>query len=198
MIRRNLPLIFVTFLALIAVSGCVTVSGSRSADGRPPADADGRPPGAGPGSPYRPGERGGGRDAALPLTQLPVSRPAALAPTAVLPAARPQPDRDADRNSGRRTAERQGGHHRPRPSRVWTSRTAESAPKPKAHAKAKAHPKGKAKAKKRARSAGTPVVARRPRQAPTAGRADMAELCRSSKGITNPSITQLCQGTFGR
>ncbi|MFJ8011384.1 hypothetical protein [Streptomyces sp. NPDC096339] len=168
--RRTLPLLLAT---LLAASGCVTVSGPGVGDDKPPAarTSPGTPP------------------AAWPLTRLPASSdpapvPAVAGPEKTTPDAggqRPEPRRGPD--AGRPAAERRS-EHRPR---------AESVPKPKPR------PKGKPKAEPKRRAPGAkPAAPRRGGPASAPGHIDMAELCRSSQGITSPAITQLCNGTYAR
>ncbi|MFE1808153.1 hypothetical protein [Streptomyces sp. NPDC059533] len=173
--RRTLPLVLI---ALLAASGCVTVPGSGIGDGKQPAarTSAGTPPGTPP--------------AAWPLTRLPASSapapvPAVGGPEGTTPDSggqRPELRRELD--SGRPAAERRSEHRPPRAGAV-------PKPKPRPKAKPKAEPKRHAPAAK-------PAAPRRGGPAPAPGRVDMAELCRSSQGVTSPAITQLCRGSYGR
>ncbi|MFB6613000.1 hypothetical protein ACFCV9_02035 [Streptomyces sp. NPDC056367] len=168
--RRTLPLLLA---ALLTASGCVTVSGSGVRDDKPPAART---------SPA------GTPAAAWPLTQLPASADPAPVTSADGPEQAGASDAPGQRtelrrepDTGRPAADRRSGH---------LPRT-ESAPKPKPRAKPKAEPKRRAPGAK-------PAAPRRSGPAPAPGRIDMAELCRSSQGVTSPAITQLCTGTYGR
>ncbi|MFE2165274.1 hypothetical protein ACFXB3_09385 [Streptomyces sp. NPDC059447] len=169
--RRTLPLVLI---ALLAASGCVTVSGSGVGDGKPPAarTSPGTPP------------------AAWPLTRLPASSapapvPAAAGPKETTPDSGGQrPELRREPESGRPAAERRSEHPPPRAGSV-----PKREPRPKA--KPKAEPKRHAPATK-------PAAPRRGGPAPAPGRIDMTELCRSSQGVTSPAITRLCHGSYGR
>ncbi|MFD9575626.1 hypothetical protein ACFWBI_38155 [Streptomyces sp. NPDC059982] len=167
--RRTLPLLLA---ALLATAGCVSVT---PVDNKPPLDRTNR---SVPGPARQPGE-------ALPLTPLPASRPPAPA-VVVVPEDSPSAPRS--RREQPRAAKADGSG-----SGVRTVRKPERLP-----VKAKSSgPKGrgpKPKAKPRSVGSSKPVVPQRTR--PGTGHVSMAELCRSSHGVTSPTISQLCHGTY--
>ncbi|MFF4011517.1 hypothetical protein [Streptomyces sp. NPDC001717] len=173
--RRTPPLVLI---ALLAASGCVTVSGSGVGDDKPPVarTSAGAPPDA------------------WPLTRLPASS----APAPVTAVAGPEetaPDAGGQRpelrrepESGRPVAGRRSEH---RPPRTWSVPKSQPRPKVKPKGEPQAEPKRRAPAAK-------PAAPRRGGPVPAPGRIDMAELCRSSQGVTSPTITGLCHGSYGR
>ncbi|MEV0989946.1 hypothetical protein [Streptomyces sp. NPDC049949] len=173
--RRTLPLLLA---ALLATAGCVSVA---PVDNKPPLDRTKR---SVPGPARQPGE-------ALPLTPLPVSRPPAPA-VVVVPEDSPSAPRTRREQPSAAKADGSG-------SEVSTVRKPERLPVKAKRSNPKGHgPKPKPKAKPRSVGSSKPVIPQRSRPgvAPGAGRVSMAELCRSSHGVTSPAITQLCHGTF--
>ncbi|MFJ9080462.1 hypothetical protein ACIRO3_35290 [Streptomyces sp. NPDC102278] len=175
--RRTLPLLLAV---LLATPGCVSVT---PVDNKSPLD---RTKLSVPAPAREAGE-------ALPLTPLPTSRPPAPA-VVVVPEDSPSAPRT--RRQEPRTAKADGSG-----SGVLTVRKPERLPVKAKRSNPKGHapkPKPKPKAKPRSVGSSKPVVPQRSRPcaAPGAGRVSMAELCRSSHGVTSPATTQLCHSTY--
>ncbi|WP_327257263.1 hypothetical protein [Streptomyces sp. NBC_01244] len=175
--RRTLPLLLAV---LLATAGCVSVA---PVDNKPPQD---RTKASVP-APAAQRETGG----ALPLTPLPDSRPPA---PAVVIAPEENPSAVPPRREQPRTTKADGSGTGARTVRQRVKAKQSSPQRPASKAKVKA----KVKAKPRKVRTSKPAVPQRSRPAavPAPGRVSMAELCRSSHGVTSPAITQLCHGTY--
>ncbi|MFE2149161.1 hypothetical protein ACFXAO_03885 [Streptomyces lavendulae] len=168
--RRPLPLLLAV---LLATAGCVSVA---PVDNKPPQD---RTEVSAPAPAREAGEA------------LPASRPPAPA-VVVTPENSPSAPRirreqhravKADASgSGVRTVREPGRL----PVKAKRSSPKGRAPQPKPKAKPRSMGTSKAAVPQRSR----------PGAAPGASRVSMAELCRSSHGVTSPAITQLCLGTY--
>lgn len=176
--RRTLPLLLAV---LLATAGCVSV-----------APADNKPPRTRPTVSVPAPASGRVAEEALPLTPLPVSRPPApvvvAEPENGTPASAPrQAPRTAktDRSSGPKERTRTV---RQRPERLPVKAKRSTPQRQATKPKAKPHRSGPSK----------PVAPQRSRAtaAPVPGHVSMAELCRSSHGVTSPTISQLCHGTY--
>lgn len=173
--RRTLPLLLA---ALLTTSGCVSVT----PDNKPPTDRT---------KVSVPAPASGRRaEEALPLTPLPASQPPAppvdIAPEDGSSAARAQRAQPAQKTDGLGSGARNVERLEPR------------SVKPKRSSPQRPVAKAKVKAKPRKGRTLKPSVPRRSRPAavPAPGRVSMAELCRSSHGVTGPTITELCHSTY--
>ncbi|GHE76224.1 hypothetical protein GCM10017778_72480 [Streptomyces vinaceus] len=174
--RRTLPLLLAV---LLATAGCFSVA---PVDNKSPQDRTQF-------SVPAPAPAREAAEAALPLTPLPDIRPPApavvVAPENTSSASRtrreqPRTAKDDRSGSGIRTVRK--------PERLPAKA---KRPSPQQHA-----PKPKAKLRRVGTS--KPVVPQRsrPGAATVPGRVSMAELCRSSQGVTSPAISQLRHGTY--
>lgn len=157
-----------TLAALLTASGCVTVNGTA-------------PQPAAPAAPSEPAARTGahavsrGIQYGAPLTRLPEDPvPADPAPGPVPEPAEAEASPAPLGNHSRRTEgsaadHPSAPHSRPRRLPAPAPRRFRPAPAPRNHP-----------------------------AAPAAGRREMAQLCAASHGITTPTVTQLCTGTYGR